>query len=277
MVIPQTHTPLARRKLAAFEQLQSEFESCFHFVQDIHGQQRFSTFPIRETVYYLYALWVCECKDRLLNIYKNIVRYEGSSCLNLLQGWQRGATDAVIAFLQRKLDGMPFADLTSQLQQARAAQQADAGLVQRLAHGRQVLLNRGMNLLHAFETMFALSEQELAREVREACAQYGHRPEQIEPQLAEMDTPLYVYVPHQLLGQRNMLVMNMLGMAVMTLPTDLPGECSWKVLALTQAGSFAKHAVAGYVELISPWHNNLKRHRFTDRPEHERVATLERE
>lgn len=35
--------------------------------------------------------------------------------------------------------------------------------------------------------------------------------------------------------RRRILLANMLGMAVMTLPTDLPGECSWKVLAPTQA------------------------------------------
>jgi hypothetical protein len=210
-------------------------------------------------------------------VYRNILRYEGTFCLNLLRAWQMGATAEVIAFLQRKLESMPFADLTDQLQRARAAYSADDGRAQRLAHGLQVLLNRGMNLLCAFEAIFTLSEQDLAREVQEACMQYGHHPEQIALQLAEMDTPLYAYVPHQLLGQRNMLVMNTLGMAVMTLPTDLPGERSWKVLAPTQAGSFADHAVASYTELLSPWYNNLKRHRFVDRPEQERVATRERE
>ena len=59
----------AKQKLEAFERLQSEFEASFHFVQEVHGQRRFSAFPVMETVHYLHALWVCECKDRLLSVY----------------------------------------------------------------------------------------------------------------------------------------------------------------------------------------------------------------
>ena len=80
---------LIRQKLDAFEHLQAEFETCFRFMQDVHGQRRFSSFPIANTVRYLHARWVCECKDRLLSIYKNIERYEGCYCLELLQRLQR--------------------------------------------------------------------------------------------------------------------------------------------------------------------------------------------
>src|SRR5438309_11672630 len=89
---------LAKQKLEAFERLQSEFEASFQFVQQVHGQRRFSTFPVTESVHYLHALWICECKDRLLSIYKNIGRYEGSYCLDLLKRWQEGDSTNVIAF-----------------------------------------------------------------------------------------------------------------------------------------------------------------------------------
>jgi hypothetical protein len=66
-----------------------------------------------------------------------------------------------------------------------------------------------------------------------------------------------------------MLVMNTLGMNVMILPTDLPGERSWKVVAPTEPlRPFAESVILGYLELVSPTHNNLKGYRFIDRPEH---------
>lgn len=225
---------LAKQKLAAFEQLQPEFEANFHFVQEVHGQRRFAVFPVTETVHYLHALWVCEWKERLLSVHMNIGRYEGQQCLSLLQGWQAGETAAVVAFLQRKLGGLPFADLTRQIQEATAVRQADDGLLQRLVHGRLVLLNRDMNLMQAFDAIFALAEDDLISAVQVACAHYGHHPGQIEQQLAEVEDPLFSYAPHPLLAQRNMQVMNSLGMNVMTLPTDLPGERSWKVVAPTE-------------------------------------------
>src|SRR5438552_9574767 len=149
---------LAKQKLEAFERLQPEFEASFHFVQEMHGQRRFSIFPVTQIVHYLHALWVCECKDRLLSIYKNIERFEGRYCLDLLRRWQEGETADVVAFLQRKLDGLPFADLTRQIQETSATHHAGDGLERRLAHGRLVLLNRGMNLMQAFDAIFALSE-----------------------------------------------------------------------------------------------------------------------
>jgi hypothetical protein len=208
-------------------------------------------------------------------VYKNIVRYEGQYCLNLLQHWQAGETAAVVAFLQRKLDGLPFADLMHQIEEAKTVLHAGDGLLQRLLHGRLVLLNREMNLMQALDAVFALSEENLMREVQVACVSSGHAPSQIEQQLAEVENPLSTYAPHQLLAQRNMLVMNALGTSVMTLPTDLPGERSWKVVAPTESlGPFAESVIRGYQELVSPSHNNLKGHRFIDRPEHESAATL---
>lgn len=259
---------LAKQKIEAFERLQSEFEASFHFVQDVHGQRRFSALPVIETVHYLHALWICECKDRLLSIYKNIERYEGRYCLELLQRWQEGVTVDVIEFLHRKFDVFPFAELTRQIQEARSARQADDSLVRRLVHGRITLLNRSMNLMQALDSIFALSEDDLRTEVQVACAHYGHSPVQIKQQLAEMEDPLYSYMPHRLLAQRNMLAMNKVGVNVMTLPTDRPGERSWKVDTPEEPlPSFADHMIEGYLALTSPRYNNIMGHRFVDLPE----------
>ena len=258
---------LAKEKLAAFDRIQSEFEASFHFIQEVHGQRRFSSFPVMESVHYLHALWICECKDRLLSIYKNIERFEGSYCLNLLRHWQVRDTTDVIAFLHAKLDGFPFVELTHQITEAKKPHPEDDGLIRRLLHGRQTLLNRSMNLMQALDAIFTLSEEDLRFEVRDACAIYGHSLSQIELQLAEMLDPLYSYVPNSLLAQRNMLVMNKLGVNVMTLPTDRPGERSWKVAVSTEPmASYAMHTIEGYVELVSPSHNNIKGERFVDRP-----------
>src|SRR6266568_5979441 len=271
MVATPTVEKLAKQKLQAFELLQPEFEASFYFVQEVHGQRRFSTFPVMQIVHYLHAFWVCECKDRLLSVYKNIKRYEGRYCLGLLQRWLEGETADVIAFLYRKLDGFPFPELTRQIQEAKTERSADDGLVRRLVHGRLTLLNRSMNLMQALDAIFALPEEDLRFEVRDACAIYGHTRSQIEMQLAEMLDPLYSYVPNRLLAQRNMLVMNKLGVTVMTLPTDRPGERTWKVAAPTEPmPSFAEHTIEGYLELVSPSHNNIKRERFVDRPETDR-------
>jgi len=259
---------LAKQKLEAFERLQPEFEASFHFVQDVHGQRRFSAFPVAETVHYLHALWICECKDRLLSIYKNIERYEGRYCLELLRRWQEGESADVVAFLQRKLDGLPFAELTRQIEEAKAAPQAEDALTRRLIHGRLILLNRGMNLVQALDAIFALSEDALREEVQIACSYYGHYSSKIKQQLAEMEDPLYSYMPHRLLAQRNMLVMNKSGINIMMLPTDRPGERLGKVATPAEPlQPFAEHLIEGYLELVSPSHNNLMRHRFVDRPE----------
>lgn len=269
-----TAQELVKQKLAVFEQLQPAFEECFPFVQQVHGQQRFVPFPVASTVRYLHSLWVCECKDRLLSIYKNIERYEGSYCLRLLLRWQEGETAEVVDFLQRKLDMMPFADLTRQISEARLHHEED-GLAQRLKHGRGVLLNRGMNLMQALDAIFALSEEQLVEEVRAACQHYHHRPEEIEQQVAELHTDLYAYAPSQLLAQRNMELMNKMGVHVMNRPSDQPGHRSWRVLEPTvPPGPFAEQVIDGYVELTAPQYNNPKDLRFVDRPERSDAGTM---
>jgi hypothetical protein len=265
---------LVKQKLAAFEQLQPAFEQCFQFVQQVHGQQRFPTFPVASSVRYLHALWICECKDRLLSIYKNIERYEGTSCLQLLWNWQEGEAADVVDFLQRKLDMMPFADLTRQIHAAKSHHKGD-GLADRLTDGRNVLLNRGINLMRAFDAIFALPEEQLIDEVRAACAQYDHRPEQIERQLAELHTDLYAYVPSQLLARRNIEVMNKTGVHVMSKPADQPGNRSWRVLEPSvPPGPFAEYLIEGYVELTAPEHNNPGDVRFVDLPERSDTGTM---
>jgi len=265
---------LVKQKLAAFVELQPTFEECFQFVQQMHGQQRFPTFPVASTVRYLHALWICECKDRLLSIYKNIERYEGIYCLQLLLRWQEGETADVVEFLQRKLDTMPFADLTRQIHEAKSHHKGD-GLARRLIYGRSVLLNRGMNLMQALDAIFALPEEQLIDEVRAACAQYDHRPEQIERQVAELHTDLYAYMPSQLLARRNIELMNRMGMHVMSKPSDQPGSRSWRVLEPSvPRGPFAEQVIDGYIELTAPYHNNLQGVRFVDRPEQGNTGTM---
>nr|BBH91967.1 hypothetical protein KTA_01660 [Thermogemmatispora argillosa] len=204
---------LVEQKLNAFARLRPEFETSFLFVQQVQGQERFARFPVEMTVRYFHALWICECKDRLLSVPRTIERYEGERCLRLLRAWQEeGETAEVVAFLQRRLDAMPFADLTRQIQvMGRQAHGEQEVLLRRLRHGRAVLLNRVMNLLQALDAIFALDEEALQEQVREACRRYGHEPEQIEAQLAELRSPLYAYVPHRLLARENILLMNRLG------------------------------------------------------------------
>jgi hypothetical protein len=176
--------------------------------------------------------------------------------------------------LQHKLDMLPLAQITRQYSEVRHLQRND-GLAQRLAHGRLIMLNRGFNLLLALDTIFAHSEETLSDEVRAACERYGHLPEQIEQQLEEMDAPLFSYLPSQGLAQRNMMVMNALGINVTLRPSDLPGQRSWRVLPPTEPLSpYAEHVVEGYQELISPFHNNIKGDRFVDRPEQSEEGTV---
>lgn len=257
---------LVKQKLAAFERIQPEFEECFRFNQAVHGQKRFSSFSVGQAVYYLHALWVCDCKDYLLSVYKNIRRYEGRRCLELLRDWQEGRGSDVVAFLHYKLDMLPFADLTAQIEEARA-QPAGERLAQRLEHGRMVVLNRGMNLMHALDAIFSLSKEALLREVRPACEQYGHTPAQIEQQLAEMASPVYSYRPHQLLAQQNMMVMNRLDVNVLSQNADQPGDRSERVLPATELlAPFAEEVIDGYVPLLAPFYNNVRGVRFVDQP-----------
>lgn len=267
MEATSTTPELIQQKLTAFDELEPDFVECFRFVQDVQGQQRFPTFPVSDSVRYLHALWICERKDRLLSVYKNIQRYDGKRCLELLLHWQEGNIADVVEFLQQKLDTLPFGDLTRQLEVAQRAG-GDFGLARRLLHGRHTLLNRGMNLIRALDAIFALPDNEVIEEVRIACERYGHTPGQIAQQTAEIESPIYAYMPHQLLARRNMTVMNRLGVAVMNKPTDEPGQRSWRVLEPTEPMSpYAEHIILGYQELVTPTHNNLKEDPFVDRPE----------
>lgn len=266
MAVSVAGQELIQQKLAAFERLQATFEECFQFVQQVHGLQRFSTFPVARTVYYLHALWMCDCKDRLLSIYRNINRYGGAYCLELLQGWQEQQdTASVIDFLHLKLDMLPLADITRQAHAARSLHKG-GGVEQRLLRGRMILLNRGMNLMAALDTIFTLSEDELFKEVHAACEHYGHLPAQLAQQREELETPLYSYVPHQALAQRNMLAMNKLGIDVT--PKSMQGQRSWRVVKpIEPLSPYAEHFIEDYQEMTSPLHNNPRATRFIDHPE----------
>lgn len=262
---------IVRQKLEAFEQLREEFKQCFRYVQEVHGQRRFTAIPLAETVRYMHALWVCECKGRLLSVAGRGLRPgkedEGELCLQLLRGWQQEQdTASVVDFLSWKLDMLPLAGITRQLHEARSENTGE-GFIHRLEHGRAILLNRGMHLMLMLDSIFILPEEELVGQVAMACGQYGHTPEEIEQQLEQIKTAIYSYVPHPLLAQQNMTVMNELGVDVMQRPADLPGERSWKVLVPVVPEKepqepFAEHVVPGYIDLTSPEHNNVLGLRF---------------
>jgi hypothetical protein len=258
---------LVAEKLAAFGRLEPDFEASFQYVQEMQGYWRFPALPAQATVRYLHALWICDCKDRLLGVPRTIERYEAHRCLELLARSQEGAERAeLVAFLQHRLDTLDFAAITRQLEAARRAGQE--AIEQRLVHGRLVLLNRGMNLLRALEPLFTLSEQALLDEVRAACAQLGHTPAQIEQQLRDMETPLYAFVRHPTLAQRNMLVMDRLIRRMADNASDRPGGRTWRVAAPTMPDApYAQQVIAGYVALTAPQHNNPRGVRFADRPE----------
>jgi hypothetical protein len=266
MRIASQDQEIVQQKLAAFERLQPEFESSFRYVQAMHGQQRFMTISTADIVRYLHGLWVCEIKDRLLGISRTILRYEGGLCLELLAQWQRGEMAEVMAFLQRKLDSLPVADLTRQMQSAQQAGRME--LAQRLAYGRTVVINRGLNLLRALDTICSQPAGTVLAEVRAACAQLGHTLEQIPQQIAELDTPLYAYLPHRALAQRNMVVMNALGVSVTAGAADQPGNRSDRVLSpASLTGPYAEIVIGDYHELTSPNHNNPRGDRFVDQLE----------
>lgn len=259
---------LIEQKLVAFDGMQEEFEASFRFVQDMHGQKRFETFSVADAVRYLHARWICERKGRLLSVAKTTKEYEGGLCLELLQKWQKGDTASVVAFLTRRLDMLPIADITRQIHEE---YRRGNGLLERLVHGRLVMLNRGMNLMHLLGAIFKFSEEDVLNEVQSACTQYGHTPEEIRRQLEEVDSPLYAYVPHQLLAQRNMLVMNVVGIDILEKPDDLPEQRSQEVVLPTEPNRpFAEQVIEGYQELISPLHNNINADSFVDRPEPDR-------
>ena len=257
---------LIEQKLAAFDAMQTEFEACFRFLQTVHGQRRLAAFVAADAVYYLHARWICECKSHLLSVAKAAKEYEGRLCLELLLKWQEGDTADVVRFFNRKLDMLPLGDITQQLHEA-YRQPSNDGMVERLIHGRLTMLNRGIHLMLLLDALFSLPDDDLIRAVQNACARYGHTPAQIAQQLQEMDAPLFAYVPHQLLAQRNMLVMNMVGTEALVKPDDLPEGRSWRVVKPTAEQDnppYAEHVVEGYQELVSPTHNNIKQDRFVD-------------
>src|SRR5262249_11238355 len=156
----------------------------FYFVQDMHGQKRLHEVTLAEVVRYLHALWVCECKDLLLSVPHSIHRYEGHRALQLLAAWQNGATADVVAFLQARLDLLPYADITRQWQDA--VQDGNEQRASTLHHGRLILLSRDINLTAALDAIFTPQLADLLRQVRAASERLGHTPEQINQQLAAM-------------------------------------------------------------------------------------------
>ena len=175
-----------------------------------------------DSVRFLHALWICECKDKLLSISQTMGRYEGRRCLELMRSWQVGDTAAAVDFLQRKLNNLSTAELTNQIHEARVS--GNEALANRLGHGRGVMVNRGFHLMQILDAIFALPEHLLLEHVGLACVQFGHAPAQIEPQLAEMDSLLYAYAPHPMLARHNMLLMNELGISVTSSFADQPGN-----------------------------------------------------
>ena len=207
------------------------------------ARKRFATFPLSAVVRYLHALWICECKTCLLSVAKTVKVYDGKTALDLLRRWQLEAdTSRVVAFLTRRLDMLPLAAITQQIHQATSAEQR-----QRLLYGRAALLNRGMNLMQAMDAIFALSKDELVSSLVQASAALGHLPDQIALQLEEMDTPLYSFVPHQLLAQQNMLVMNKLSVHGSLQAEDLSAHRTWHVTQPTDPRQpYAEHVFASY-------------------------------
>ncbi|GHO73712.1 hypothetical protein KSD_14830 [Ktedonobacter sp. SOSP1-85] len=173
--------------------------------------------------------------------------------MELLRGWQEGKTAPVVAFLERKLDGLAFTGLTRKIEKAATARPPHEDLAQRLAHGRLILLNRRMNLLRALDAIFALSESDLLQEVHAASVHYGHSPQQIEQQRAQQDDTLSSSVLHPLLAQRNMVVMNTLGIHAITQQAAGGRAPSWSVVTPTDPSRpFAEYLMSAYQEQTAP-------------------------
>ncbi len=255
---PTTALPeLTQQKLVAFEGIENEFIASFQYKEAVHGQRRFDKLPIVDTVRYLHALWVCERKDALLSVPYSKARYEGQRCLELLRDWQRPehSSAGVVKFLHRKLDMLEFAELTRQVEEAQRA--GKRHVAERLIHGRMILLNRNFNLSQALDAIFTIEPDDLEEQVRLACHHYGHTPEQIEQQLAEMRSPLYLRSPHPALARRNMEVMNHLGVSVTENAADRPGSRTDRVMSPTlPQPAYAEQMIIGEITLSSMAHNN---------------------
>ncbi|HEY8323798.1 MAG TPA: hypothetical protein VIG77_04850 [Ktedonobacterales bacterium] len=245
------------RKLTEFARIEDEFTASFIFVQEVHGQRRFETFPLEHVVRYLHALYICELKDRLLSVMNAIDRYEGERCLRLLRGWQQGETAEVIAFIHRKLDNLPFGEVSRQIEQA--ARNGDAQTASRLAAGRVVLLNRNFNLSHALHAIITPEPEQLRAEVIALCAQLDHTPTALDQQIASLSTELYAYAPSAALARRNMLLMNRLGVQVdghgarpATPPTgDAEERAALALTAPRPAPPYAEEVIPGQMTLVS--------------------------
>lgn len=261
---------LVQQKLDVLASIQDEFEASFRFKQDVHGQKRFSSFSIEQIVFYLHSLWLCERKDRLLSVYKNIRRYKGNQSLELLQAWQTGDNASVVAFLLRELDIQSLADFTAQIDRARQ-QGMDEALLSRLERGRLIQLNRGINLTYALEAISAQPADSLLAEVRRVSERYGHTPAQIRAQLAEMSALLYAYRPHALLAQKNMILMNRLDIGMLAQGTRQLDVRAWLHRSVKGLQApFAEQVIPGYLEMLAPSFNNVRGVRFVDRAEAER-------
>ncbi|HEU5347031.1 MAG TPA: hypothetical protein VFU63_00330, partial [Ktedonobacterales bacterium] len=70
-IVRESPTPMPQlivEKLAKFDQIAADVQANFPFLQDVHGQRHFSSFPIEMTIHYLHALWICDYKDMLLSV-----------------------------------------------------------------------------------------------------------------------------------------------------------------------------------------------------------------
>lgn len=244
------------RKLIEFARIEDEFIASFIFVQEVHGQRRFDSFPLEHIVRYLHALYICELKDRLLSVMNTVDRFEGERCLRLLRDWQEGATAEVIAFIHRKLDNLPFGEVSRQIE--RAARAGDAQTASRLAAGRVVLLNRNFNLSHALHAIITPEPEQLRAEVAALCAQLDHTPTALDQQIASLRTELYAYAPSPALARRNMLLMNRLGVQVADAagarPPLAPAEegVDHVIAPATQpAPPYAQEIIPGLTTLVS--------------------------
>jgi len=232
----------------------------------VHGERRFETFPVAATVRYLHALWICDEKDHLLSVPKTIRRYEGRLCLELLRVWQEGDSAPVVEFLNRKLDMLPLADLTRQIQQVAAS--GDQALTRRLTHGRAIMLNRAFNLYHALDALFEPTPDALLVQVRAACRDAGHTSDEISAQLAEFDAPAFAFVRHPSLARRNMLVMNALGVEITDNVADRPGDRTERVALPTMPSApYAQVTIPGEMTLTSMAWNNPRHAYFANPPE----------
>lgn len=254
--------PLVAEKLAAYEQIAGDVEAAFRYIEDMHGQRRFSHVPVDETVRYLHALWLCDRKDMLLSVPTfsgrrkrgsggRYERFEGQHALELLCAWQQGEMADVVAFLEMKLGQSSFADITRSI--GVAARRGDRALAQRLMHGRKTLLIRTHNLTRALSVLFSTRPDALQQAVIAACARYGHTIEACKDQLAEIGTPLYSCVPHPALARHNMRLMNSLGIGVTDNKTDRPGRRTRTVQRPKMPKySYAEYVVAGETTMVNP-------------------------